>query len=141
MTYYGGIPTKAEPKEMRAITGTHEEILSVYFSLKIQRDQWGCEMFEIIVINDNLETLVWVPAVKKERKQPSMKAMNDRAYIYDLHVQPCDGGFEIVSNHGKNERIAFSKTKFGIQRILTNRIDAKIRASVQRSMDLANFTY
>jgi hypothetical protein len=125
---------------MKAITGTHEEILSVYSSLsgKIQRDQWDCEMFEIFVINDELETLVWVPVVKKERKQPSMKAMNERAYIYDLHVQPCDGGFEIVSNHGKNERIegGFSRTKVGIQRILKNRIDARIRASVQRGMDL-----
>ena len=127
---------------MKAITGTHEEILSVYSSLsgKIQRDQWDCEMFEIFVINDELESLVWVPAVKKERKQPSMKVMNERAAVYGLCVQPCpcDGGFEIISNYGKNERIegGFSRTKVGIQRILKNRIDAKIRASVQRSMDL-----
>lgn len=127
---------------MRVVTGTHEEILSVYSSLrgKIQRDQWDCEMFEIFIINDELETLVWAPAAKKERKQPSVTEMNRLAAAYDLCVQvsPCDGGFEVINNYGKNERIkgGFSKTKTGIQRILKNRINAKIRASVQRRMDL-----
>jgi len=104
----------------KAITGTIEQIDEILNTLAIQVDQDGCKMFQINIHwkNEELFTLVWVPVVKKERRQPSMKKLNEKAIDFDLMVQKEDNGY-IVRNQYSNQIVAMAKTAIGIQRKLT----------------------
>ena len=105
----------------KVFTGTYDEVQTRYFELdgKIQRDENGIEKFQIVDIMDNLQTLIYVPVVKKERKTISNKAFNAanlEADTWNLHAQSCDDGWEIVYSVPALgfKRLAFSKSKRGI---------------------------
>jgi hypothetical protein len=88
---------------------------------------------------DQLYTIYWQPCspkAKKERRQPSLRKMEVDGEPFGLHPQPCDGGYEIIRNRGKYERLAFAKTRLGIRRKLTQMINQQIVDDCLRRAEL-----
>jgi hypothetical protein len=104
---------------MRVITGTLNQVQDYYFSLegKIDRDQDGIEIFEIIY-HGELAILIYKPKVKKATSQKSRTELNQKAQKWGWEVVKTGNKYQIV--YGRNGvTMVESGTLRGIQVKLT----------------------